>query len=69
MPAVPAGLQYSLPSPSVWHPCRRTCTHRPPACLPTHLCSSEPTEPYLSSQNYGELFSNQIIWCAAGLLR
>nr|KAF6458300.1 pre-mRNA processing factor 8 [Rousettus aegyptiacus] len=24
--------------------------------------SSEPTEPYLSSQNYGELFSNQIIW-------
>jgi pre-mRNA-processing factor 8 len=23
---------------------------------------SEPTEPYLSSQNYGELFSNQIIW-------
>ena len=27
------------------------------------LYSSEPTEPYLSSQNYGELFSNQIIWC------
>jgi len=27
-----------------------------------HLYSSEPTEPYLSSQNYGELFSNQIIW-------
>jgi len=26
------------------------------------LYSSEPTEPYLSSQNYGELFSNQIIW-------
>lgn len=26
------------------------------------LSSSEPTEPYLSSQNYGELFSNQIIW-------
>ena len=26
------------------------------------LLSSEPTEPYLSSQNYGELFSNQIIW-------
>ena len=25
------------------------------------LYSSEPTEPYLSSQNYGELFSNQII--------
>merc|ERR1711871_1217262 len=24
--------------------------------------SSEPTEPYLSSQNYTELFSNQIIW-------
>merc|ERR1711916_49165 len=24
--------------------------------------SSEPTEPYLSSQNYSELFSNQIIW-------
>jgi pre-mRNA-processing factor 8 len=23
------------------------------------LYSSEPTEPYLSSQNYGELFSNQ----------
>ena len=23
---------------------------------------AEPTEPYLSSQNYGELFSNQIIW-------
>ena len=22
----------------------------------------QPTEPYLSSQNYGELFSNQIIW-------
>lgn len=26
------------------------------------LYSSEPTEPYLSSQNYAELFSNQIIW-------
>eukprot|EP01111_Echinosteliopsis_oligospora_P011820 TRINITY_DN3982_c0_g1_i2.p1 TRINITY_DN3982_c0_g1~~TRINITY_DN3982_c0_g1_i2.p1 ORF type:complete len:1423 (+),score=334.26 TRINITY_DN3982_c0_g1_i2:290-4270(+) len=26
------------------------------------LYSSEPTEPHLSSQNYGELFSNQIIW-------
>ena len=26
------------------------------------LYSSEPPEPYLSSQNYGELFSNQIIW-------
>merc|ERR1712072_1471399 len=26
------------------------------------LYSSEPTEPYLSSQNYGELFSNRIIW-------
>ena len=29
------------------------------------LYSSEPTEPYLSSQNYGELFSNQIIWVSA----
>ena len=28
------------------------------------LYSSEPTEPFLSSQNYGELFSNQIIWFA-----
>merc|ERR1711871_331248 len=26
------------------------------------LYSSEPTEPYLSSQNFGELFSPQIIW-------
>ncbi|CAJ2664774.1 unnamed protein product [Trifolium pratense] len=26
------------------------------------LYSSEPTEPYLSSQNYGEIFSNQITW-------
>ena len=26
------------------------------------LYSSEPTEPYLSSQNFGELFSNQTIW-------
>merc|ERR1712054_347295 len=26
------------------------------------LYSSEPTEPYLNSQNYGELFNNQIIW-------
>ena len=26
------------------------------------LYSSEPTEPYLNAQNYGELFSNQIIW-------
>ncbi|KAG2489374.1 hypothetical protein HYH03_012204 [Edaphochlamys debaryana] len=26
------------------------------------LYSSEPTEPYLSSQNYGELFSNQTVW-------
>jgi len=25
------------------------------------LYSSEPTEPYLSSQNYTELFSNQIV--------
>uniref|UniRef100_A0A1I7X4S4 MPN domain-containing protein n=1 Tax=Heterorhabditis bacteriophora TaxID=37862 RepID=A0A1I7X4S4_HETBA len=28
------------------------------------LYSSEPTEPYLTSQNYGELFSNQIICCS-----
>ena len=26
------------------------------------LYSSEPTEPYLNSQNYGELFGNQITW-------
>ena len=26
------------------------------------LYSSEPTEPYLNTQNYGELFSNQVIW-------
>ncbi|PIA30998.1 hypothetical protein AQUCO_05300078v1 [Aquilegia coerulea] len=26
------------------------------------LYSSEPTEPYLSSQNYPEIFSNQLIW-------
>ncbi|KAM1010122.1 hypothetical protein TB1_044764 [Malus domestica] len=26
------------------------------------LYSSKPTEPYLSSQNYGELFGNQLIW-------
>lgn len=26
------------------------------------LYSSEPTEPYLNSQNYAELFSNQVIW-------
>ncbi|ESQ55973.1 hypothetical protein EUTSA_v10024184mg [Eutrema salsugineum] len=26
------------------------------------LYSSEPTEPYLSSQNYGEIFSNQMMW-------
>ena len=26
------------------------------------IYSSEPTEPYLSSQNYNELFSNQITW-------
>ncbi len=26
------------------------------------LYSSEPTEPYLNCQNYGELFSNQVIW-------
>ena len=26
------------------------------------LYSSEPTEPYLNAQNYGELFSNQTIW-------
>lgn len=26
------------------------------------LYSSEPTEPYLTSQNYGELFSSQTIW-------
>jgi len=32
------------------------------------LYSSEPTEPYLSSQNYGELFSNQIIWCVCCVL-
>ena len=29
------------------------------------LYSSEPTEPYLSSQTDGELFSNQIIWFVA----
>lgn len=26
------------------------------------LYSSEPTEPYLNSSNYGELFSNQVVW-------
>ncbi|KAF9623950.1 hypothetical protein IFM89_006677 [Coptis chinensis] len=26
------------------------------------LYSSEPTEPYLSSQNYGEIFNNQKVW-------
>lgn len=26
------------------------------------LYSSEPTEPYLNSQNYGELFGNQVVW-------
>ncbi len=30
------------------------------------LYSSEPTEPYLNSQNYGELFSNQVIWFVDG---
>ena len=30
--------------------------------LSAHNPHTEPTEPYLSSQNYGELFSNQIIW-------
>jgi len=29
------------------------------------LYSSEPTEPYLSSQNYGELFSNQVCMCVS----
>jgi len=29
-------------------------------CL--QLYSSEPTEPYLNSQNYSELFSDQIVW-------
>lgn len=33
-----------------------------PSIQPSNQISSEPTEPYLSSQNYGELFSNQIIW-------
>ena len=31
-------------------------------CKALQLYSSEPTEPYLSSQSYGELFCNQIIW-------
>ena len=31
------------------------------------LYSSEPTEPYLSSQNYGELFSNQVCNTAISL--
>jgi pre-mRNA-processing factor 8 len=31
-------------------------------CKGLQLYSSEPTEPYLNSQNYSELFSNQIIW-------
>lgn len=31
------------------------------------LYSSEPTEPYLNSQNYSELFSNQIICTYNGL--
>jgi pre-mRNA-processing factor 8 len=26
------------------------------------LYSSEPTEPYLNSQNYTDLFTNQVIW-------
>lgn len=35
---------------------------RAPSPVYPAIPSSEPTEPYLSSQNYGELFSNQIIW-------
>lgn len=31
------------------------------------LYSSEPTEPYLSSQNYGELFSNQVRFTLSAL--
>lgn len=31
-------------------------------CVGLQLYSSEPTEPYINSQNYGELFSNHIIW-------
>ena len=38
------------------------CTSRERIRKGLQLYSSEPTEPYLSSQNYGELFSNQIIW-------
>lgn len=48
-------------------PHRSACWGPPllvPHAFPLHpqLYSSEPTEPYLSSQNYGELFSNQTIW-------
>ena len=65
------------PLPASSPPCPRTCLQALAKIMKSNpamyvlrervrkalqLYSSEPTEPYLSSQNYGELFSNQIIW-------
>ena len=66
---LPALLPPSPPITSPPHLAHISPTSHPisstshPFCSSTpQLYSSEPTEPYLSSQNYGELFSNQTIW-------
>ncbi|KAG2093356.1 PRP8 domain IV core-domain-containing protein [Suillus discolor] len=64
-------LAYNLWSAySNWFPAMAKIMKANPAChvLCERICkglqlySSKPTEPYLNSRNYSELFSNQIIW-------
>ena len=59
-PPTPAPAFPAPPAPAQSNPALYVLRERIRKGL--QLYSSEPTEPYLSSQNYGELFSNQIIW-------
>ena len=58
-PVLP-GIQQAMNKIMKANPALYVLRERIRKCL--QLYSSEPTEPYLNSQNYGELFSNQIIW-------
>jgi hypothetical protein len=60
LPSIPPHLPQALAKIMKCNPAMYVLRERVRKAL--QLYSSEPTEPYLSSQNYGELFSNQIIW-------
>jgi hypothetical protein len=60
--SAPLDVPDAVSPPCPFHPRTALRCHCLARSQGLQLYSSEPTEPYLSSQNYGELFSNQIIW-------